>query len=90
MGRGLGQWLRYFHDWAATQKPLRDLARANGEMQLIKLAYNYQLLLRRVEQLPDILSDIKAVLEEVFAMAQAELDDETKLQVIHGDFWTGK
>ncbi|KAJ4425044.1 hypothetical protein N0V82_000326 [Gnomoniopsis sp. IMI 355080] len=32
---------------------------------------------------------MQSVFEEVFAMAQAELGDEDKLQVIHGDFWTG-
>lgn len=90
IGQGLGKWLRTFHDWAATQKRLRDLARANVGMQGIKLTYNYGLLLRRVERFPNILTEAKPVFEEVLAMATAELADEAKLQVIHGDFWTGK
>ncbi|KAJ4391434.1 hypothetical protein N0V93_005051 [Gnomoniopsis smithogilvyi] len=90
VGRGLGLWLRSFHAWAASQEPLRALARTNGEMQVIKLNYNYGLLLRRVDSFPNILADAKAVFEDVFAMAKAELGDEDKLQVIHGDFWTGK
>lgn len=90
IGRGLGTWLRRFHDWAETEQPLRDLARANREMQSIKLTYNYGLLLQRVDKFPSILMDAKPVFEEVFAMAKAELDAEAKLQIIHGDFWTGK
>lgn len=90
IGRGLGTWLRRFHDWTETEPPLRDLARANKEMQSIKLTYNYGLLLQRVDKFPSILMDAKPVFEEVFAMAKAELDAEAKLQIIHGDFWTGK
>lgn len=83
-------WLRRFHDWATTEQSLRDLAKTNNEMQDIKLTYNYGLLLQRIDKFPDILMDAKPVFEEVFAMAKAELDAEAKLQVIHGDFWTGK
>lgn len=90
IGRGLGTWLRRFHDWAITQQPLRDLARTNKEMQGIKLTYNYGLLLQRIDKFPDILMDARPVFEEVFAMAKAELDAEAELQIIHGDFWTGK
>ncbi|CAN8097287.1 unnamed protein product [Discula destructiva] len=89
IGRGLGRWLRSFHDWAATQTHLRDLARTNREMQALKLRYNYELLLSRVDTYPDILSGAKTVFEEVLGMAKAELCDEDQLQVIHGDFWTG-
>ncbi|KAF3769968.1 hypothetical protein M406DRAFT_354197 [Cryphonectria parasitica EP155] len=58
-------------------------------MQMIKLNYGYKLLLSRVEAHPDLLQNAKPVFEEVIAMAMAELEDRTKLQVIHGDFWTG-
>lgn len=90
LGRGLGTWLRRFHDWATTEQTLRDLARTNTEMQGIKLTCNYGLLLQRVDKFPSILRDAKPVFEEVFAMAKAELEAEAKLQIIHGDFWTGK
>lgn len=90
LGRGLGTWLRRFHHWAGTEQSLRVLASANMEMQGIKLTYNYGLLLQRVDKFPSVLMDAKPVFEEVFAMAKAELDAEAKLQVIHGDFWTGK
>lgn len=90
VGRGLGKWLRSFHDWAATQSTLQELATSNTGMQDIKLTYNYTLLLSRVKALPEILSSAKPVFEAVLAMAQAELEDETQLTAIHGDFWTGK
>lgn len=90
IGRALGKWLRNFHDWAVTHNRLRDLAQTNEEMQGIKLTYNYELLLQRVDKFPAMLTDARPVFEEVFAMAKAELHDEANLQIIHGDFWTGK
>lgn len=89
VGRALGQWLLSLHNWAATQPDIRELARANVEMQGIKFKYNYELLLSRVDQFPAVLSDAKPVFEEVLAMAKAELEDESQLRVIHGDFWIG-
>lgn len=90
IGQGLGKWLRSFHDWAATQDTLREVAKSNVAMQSIKFKYNYELLVSRVDKFPSILSDAKPDFEAVLAMAKAELEDEANLQVIHGDFWTGK
>lgn len=90
IGRGLGKWLRSFHDWAAAEDDLRELAGSNKAMQRIKFKYNYELLLARVDRFPATLSGAKPVFEEVVAMAKAELEDESRLQTIHGDFWTGK
>lgn len=59
-------------------------------MQGIKMKYNYELLLSRVEKFPEILQEARPVFEKVIEMAKAELDNEDELQVIHGDFWTGK
>lgn len=59
-------------------------------MQGIKLTYNYGLLLQRVKSFPAILTGAKPVFEEVLALAKAELEEEDRLQIIHGDFWTGK
>ncbi|PSS03768.1 kinase-like domain-containing protein [Coniella lustricola] len=92
VGRGLGRWLRSFHDWAASPAQ-RDhfcaLARKNTEMRDIKFKYNYELLLARVDAHPDLLSTAKTVFEQVLSMIRAELQDDEKLQAIHGDFWTG-
>lgn len=92
VGRGLGRWLRSFHEWAASpeQEALRNRVKMNKEMQYIKFTYGYQNLLWRSDKLPSILGDAKPVFEEVFAKAKAELEDQDNLQVIHGDFWTGK
>lgn len=92
VGRGLGKWLRAFHDWAASpdQQPLQDSARSNKDMQGIKMTYNYELLISRVEKFPEVLRDARPVFEKLIEMAKAELDNEDELQVIHGDFWTGK
>lgn len=94
VGRGLGAWLRKFHDWASSSAPesqqLRNLIASNKEMQGIKLQYNYKLLLSRAEAYPDLLVGAKPVFEELIALAEAELAEEDKLTIIHGDFWTGK
>lgn len=92
LGRALGKWLRAFHDWAASpdQQRLRDSARSNKDMQNIKMTYNYDLLLSRVEKFPEVLQEARPVFEKLIEMAKAELENEDKLQVIHGDFWTGK
>lgn len=57
---------------------------------MIKLMINYQMLLGMVDQYPSILGDVKDVLQEVHDAAASELQDESSLQPIHGDFWTGK
>lgn len=59
-------------------------------MQNIKKAYNYDQLLYKAKKLPEIFSECQGSLQEIVDMATAELKDESKLRVIHGDFWTGK
>lgn len=91
VGRGLGTWLRSFHDWAASpeQEALRSRVKLNKQMQGIKYTYNYESLLWRLEKLP-FLRDSEGVFQDVIAKAKAELENEDQLQIIHGDFWTGK
>lgn len=91
VGRALGEWLRSFHDWAAApeQEALRSRVELNKEMQSIKLTYNYESLLRRLERFP-FLENSRGVFEKIIAKAKAELAEERQLQFIHGDFWTGK
>lgn len=94
LGLSLGRWLRAFHDDSSTlhpsQEEMREAIAANGVMQGLKHTINFQWLLDRVAQFPDILTEAVPVFEEVKEMAAAELRDESRLQVIHGDFWTGK
>ncbi|KAI1367788.1 kinase-like domain-containing protein [Xylaria arbuscula] len=89
LGRALGQWLRNFHSWSATQTALRNTVAGNTELQQLKHYINYSWLLDRVEQFPSILSEARGVFEKVKEMAAKELEDESQLQPIHGDFWTG-
>lgn len=92
IGEGLGRWLRSFHSWAAdpVQAKLQAKIKMNQDMQALKNQINYANLLSKIDQFPDILGDVREVFEEVKKMSEAELTDESKLQIIHGDFWTGK
>lgn len=91
LGQGLGGWLRSFHEWSSQpeQEALREAAKANKELQAIKLTYNYENLLWQLDDFP-FLKDSENVFQGVIANAKLELEDDSKLQVIHGDFWTGK
>ncbi len=90
LGKALGRWLRNFHAWSAQQPGLRQTVAQNKEMQQLKQMINFGWLLQRVEHHPAVLEKAKATFEKVRDMAAAELEDEDRLQVIHGDFWTGK
>lgn len=93
IGRGLGKWLRGFHEWAASpeqQERLRTLALMNTGMQTIKLHYSYKLLLVRAEAHPEVLEEARPIFETVLADVEEECVDRSRLQPIHGDFWTGK
>lgn len=91
LGRGLGGWLRSFHEWSShpEQKALHSKVKLNEEMQGIKLTYNYDRLLWQIQRFP-FLKDSEHVFKEVVANAKLELEDESRLNIIHGDFWTGK
>ncbi|XDG01157.1 hypothetical protein ABKA04_000772 [Annulohypoxylon sp. FPYF3050] len=89
LGKALGRWLRSFHGWASQQAELRSVVVKNKELQQLKHFINFQWLLDRVKQFPSILGDAEAIFREVKDMAAAELSDESQLQVVHGDFWSG-
>ncbi|KAI1174200.1 kinase-like domain-containing protein [Nemania sp. FL0916] len=89
LGRAMGKWLRNFHRWSETQPGLRKTVAADTDMQQLKHVINFSWLLDRVAQFPSILNEAKDVFEKVKDMAARELEDASKLQVIHGDFWTG-
>jgi len=92
IGRGLGEWLRNLHEWGqlAEQSALREQISADLSMQSLKNLINYTWLVDRIETYPALLSDARAVFEEVRAMAKAEVADSSAHRIIHGDFWTGK
>ncbi|KAK5654672.1 hypothetical protein OQA88_6995 [Cercophora sp. LCS_1] len=91
IGRGLGSWLRRFHAWAALpeQSGLRKTAADNRTLQQIKHRTYYEWALATIDRYPGILANARSVFEEIKAVADEELADDDKLQVVHGDFWTG-
>lgn len=90
LGVALGRWLRKFHDWSTGQAQLRHNGMANKEMQQMKHMINFHWLLDRVSEYPTVLGGAESIFNEVKDMASAELEDEEALEMIHGDFWTGK
>ena len=90
LGSALGRWLREFHDWATGQTQLRHGVMANKEMQQMKHMINFQWLLDRVGRFPTVLGGVESLFNEVKDMASAELGEAEALQIVHGDFWTGK
>lgn len=90
LGRALGRWLHNFHAWSKTQEGLRRIVAGNTDMRGLKLTINFSWLLDRIEKYPSILGESRDVFEKVRDMATRELEDESRLQVVHGDFWTGK
>ncbi|KAL6883201.1 kinase-like domain-containing protein [Trichoderma longibrachiatum] len=91
LGQDLGRWLREFHAWSdrPEQQNLRELFAKNTDMRNIKKYINYDQLLARASMFPSLLDDCKDVLQQIVSMATVELEDESKLAAIHGDFWTG-
>ena len=62
----------------------------NHQLQQIKHSTYYEWALSMVDKYPEILAEAKSVFQEIKEMADEELKDDSKLQVVHGDFWTGK
>lgn len=95
LGRGLGTWLRSFHDWAAATEQAEHSAvfDRNGSMKDLKFYVNYTMLIDTIPNFPQILGESHDVLKEVRDLAAAELKEPGESEgygIIHGDFWTGK
>ena len=92
LGRGLGGWLRSFHSWAnlPEQAGFREIVSGNKELQTIRHAANYGAIVGLVDRFPSILSGSRELFAQVRDATAKELLDDTKLQPIHGDYWTGK
>ncbi|KAK1595235.1 phosphotransferase enzyme family protein [Colletotrichum navitas] len=91
IGQGIGKWLRAFHEWSNSpeQRKFRDIAATNKEMQKLKHWVNYLRLPSSVERFPSILGECASMLTAIADKATREMENDDKLQVIHGDFWTG-
>jgi hypothetical protein len=90
LGRGLGQWLKEFHEFAEQSSDLRKNAAENRSLQRLKHSTYYDYLILMIDKFPEILSQAKGIFESVKVMSEKELDDDSVLQAVHGDFWTGK
>lgn len=92
IGTAVGAWLRSFHDWSNSEQQLkfRDIAAGNKEMQTLKRWMNYERLPSSITRFPNILGDCKNIFADIVDSVKEEMVNEQALQVIHGDFWTGK
>lgn len=102
LGMAMGRWLRGLHDQSAAQEggsasstghksKLKRLAGDNVELQKLKHIINFEWLQGKPDKFPNVLGeDARQVLAKVRDMAAKELQDGLQLEVIHGDFWTGK
>ena len=97
LGKAIGHWLREFHNLSLSSteqgqsRSLRAVVGDNSELQRLKHTINFEWLQAKPDQFPKVLGDdAKEVFAKVRDMAAQELQDSTRLNVIHGDFWTGK
>lgn len=98
IGRALGLWLRYFHNWtsAPLQADLRAKIEGNEAMRKLKYLISYETFVQVLEQFPEILAGNREIMEKVKNMAAKEFQKTAEdgpgedWGVIHGDFWSGK
>ena len=85
-------WLKSFHEWGHSpeRQEFRTIVSQTKAMQSLKYLVNYEALVRKVDKYPQILGEVKDIFQQVCDQAKKEIEDESKLHVIHGDFWTGK
>ncbi|RSL58423.1 hypothetical protein CEP54_007791 [Fusarium duplospermum] len=91
IGKTLAEYISNFHlaseqmvQSTAAQSPLKPFAalRNNEQMQSLKHMINYNWLLQRIDQFPEILSEARDVFYQVKLQALLESDGKP----IHGDF----
>ena len=88
LGKALGHYISACHH--NTDDKLRETLKSNSQMQNLKHMINYDWMLDRIGQLPEILGDAKSTFTAVKEMAWKELDHEGELMITHGDLWPGK
>lgn len=104
MGIALGSAIRSLHSWGAaardvaqvsgeetSQEAIRNKLRSNTMPKRIKYRVNYGRLLETIDLFPSIESS-RRVFQSVEKKMYAEMIGEAsqEVQIIHGDFWTGK
>ncbi|KAF4987439.1 hypothetical protein FDECE_15429 [Fusarium decemcellulare] len=99
IGKALAEYMVKFHSEARKaflrrdEEPniepfptLRVGLKYSGDMQALKHMINYDWLLERIDQFPDVLSEARGIFLQVKEEALKELSSELGLTAIHGDF----
>ncbi|CAH0033906.1 unnamed protein product [Clonostachys rhizophaga] len=89
IGKTVGSWLKWIHQLTANDAEMHAIAEKNELGRFFRHMVTFTWLKDRVEQYPSVLSDAKEIFREVEQAVTSELSDTSKLQAIHGDFWTG-
>lgn len=90
LGKAIGRWLNEFIKYTASQPEMKRCATENRDARPIRHQFSYGWLPDRIKEYPGILSEAKETLEAVLKMANEELEDESRLQVVHGDLAPAK
>lgn len=95
IGCSIGQWLASFHTWASAPERTSLVAEIekNHLMKELKYQVNYEILMRTIDEFPDLLEGSRKVFGKVRDSARTELGKKKEREgfgLIHGDFWTGK
>jgi hypothetical protein len=92
LGLAVGQWAKQFHSWAQEdgQAALLDSMKGNEDMKALKFMINYERLVGSIETFPDLLNESRTVFEDVREGMRKSVEEEGQVQLIHGDFWSGK
>lgn len=90
LGKAMGRWMNEFVKYTISQPQMKRCAVGNRDAQPIRHQFSYGWLHDRIEQYPGIFSEDGEILEQVLRLATEELEDESRLQVVHGDFAPAK
>ncbi|KAH6672005.1 kinase-like domain-containing protein [Halenospora varia] len=89
LGKSLSLYITELYQVVESIPDLHKELKGNIQMQDLKHMINYDWLLERVIQFPEILAEAKEVFVKVKEQALVELKSPKDLKYIHGDFWPG-
>ncbi|TPX16405.1 uncharacterized protein E0L32_004054 [Thyridium curvatum] len=89
LGKAVGAWLKGYVEWSTKQVELRKVVAENGFAQEVKRMLNFGFLRGRVDQFPALLGHDKNIFDKLEQMAEVELQDQSQLQIVHGDLAPG-
>jgi hypothetical protein len=86
LGKAVGKWLKVFHNNIKDNSDVLEAVSKTDFTQQVKHMINFTWLFERAKTHPAILEEAKEVFEQVEKSAATE----SRNQICHGDFWTGK